>query len=39
MNVLGYEEALVQAEEVLLEENWTIKVASVPALVVPQLIP
>jgi predicted nucleotidyltransferase len=38
MNVLGYEEALVQAEQVVLEENWIIKVASVPALVVLKLI-
>jgi predicted nucleotidyltransferase len=38
MNVLGYEEALVQAEEVAIEENWTIKVASVPSLVVLKLI-
>jgi predicted nucleotidyltransferase len=38
MNVLGYEEALVQAEEVVLEENWMIKVANVPALVVLKLI-
>jgi predicted nucleotidyltransferase len=38
MNVLGYEEALIQAEEVTIEENWTIKVASVPSLVVLKLI-
>jgi predicted nucleotidyltransferase len=38
MNVLGYDEALVQAEEVALEGNWTIKVANVPALIVLKLI-
>jgi predicted nucleotidyltransferase len=38
MNVLGYEEALVLAEELVLAENWMIKVASVPALVVLKLI-
>lgn len=38
MNVLGYEEALVLAEEVMLAESWTIKVASVPALVALKLI-